>query len=93
MKTNPEKLKTAAAIGATAFREGRARIPGQDPQLNTLLKSLVNSQVGDYIPYLKAWLNAWDQANMQDFPKTDAVKMVEPRRFIKYYGMRHTHTP
>jgi hypothetical protein len=58
----------AAALGTKAFNDGFACIPILDQSFVDLLALLPNqppgSMVGAAIPLLKAWVRAWNAANL-----------------------------
>jgi hypothetical protein len=58
-----DKVQQAAILGAQAFKDGLRRVPVTDKNLNALL---AGNQVGEGLPVLKAWTQAWDKANLAD---------------------------
>ena len=54
-------VMSAAILGTIAYRQGRARVPGADAELNDLIKGLSFKET---VPVLKAWMNSWDAANL-----------------------------
>lgn len=58
-----DKFERAAQLGKAAFEAGKARVPAHDAAVLELLKG---KPVGDKdtLPILKAWLRAWDKANL-----------------------------
>jgi len=52
----------AFSLGVTAFKNGKKRVPAHD---NVLLEQCITGlQCGESVPYLKAWLEGWDLANL-----------------------------
>ena len=53
----------AYGLGAKAFKDGKKCIPACDTLFNeTCLKS---TQVGEGVPYLKAWIKGWTIENLR----------------------------
>jgi hypothetical protein len=52
----------AYSLGVTAFKNGLKCIPAADK--NLLENCITGCQVGESIPYLKAWTEGWHDANL-----------------------------
>lgn len=59
--TKKEK-ETIYNLGITAFKNGLPCIPANDKEL--MEKYITGCQVGEGIPYTKAWLKGWHDANL-----------------------------
>lgn len=57
----PTKAQQAYQLGVQAHRNGKKRIPMQDPALIDLLRG---NQVGQGIGTLNGWLSGWDWSNI-----------------------------
>ena len=52
----------AFSFGVTAFKNSKRRVPAND---NIFLEECIRGlEVGEGIPYSKAWLEGWDLANL-----------------------------
>ena len=52
----------AYSLGVQSFKNGKKRIPAHD---KTFLEDCIKDcQVGEGVPYSKAWLLGWDHANL-----------------------------
>jgi len=58
---NGSVLLAFATCGTQAFNEGKERTPCLDVNCMGMIKAC-KFNVGDAIPYLNAWLEAWDDA-------------------------------
>ena len=62
-RDDKETKKTlASTAGKIAFQAGHKRIPSNDKNLLTILKTL---KVGESVEILLAWLKAWDSASLK----------------------------
>ena len=59
--TTEAKVIAAAVYGTLAFKNGIMRAPAMDKNIDQLL---AGNQVGEGLPVLKAWIKAWDCANL-----------------------------
>ena len=51
-------------FGQVAFDKGKKRVPCLDANIMNMIEGL---RVGEGIPLLDAWLNGWDNANLNMF--------------------------
>ena len=58
---NNGKIFEASILGTMAFNNGLKRIPCIDEKLMNLIDS---NEIGDSIPFMKAWTKSWDNANL-----------------------------
>lgn len=49
-------------LGVTAFKNGLPAIPANDKEL--MKKYIKGCQVGEGLPYIKAWVKGWHSANL-----------------------------
>ena len=59
---NKLKKDIAYSLGVTAFKNGLKCIPAGDKDL--MENCIKGCQVGEGIPYFKAWLKGWHDANL-----------------------------
>lgn len=59
--TQQNEILQASVLGTIAFKEGR-RIPYHDTQL---MKMTEGKAVGESLPIFRAYIKAWDNANLK----------------------------
>lgn len=55
-------IEQATQLGKAAFEAGKTRVAAHDP---ALLKLLADNRTADTLAVLKAWVRAWDVANLK----------------------------
>lgn len=61
MMTQTDKITKAWDLGKEAFRKGEPGVPALDPAFLLLLEGL---KVGESLPILQAWIDAWTEENL-----------------------------
>lgn len=69
--TKTTQILTASVFGTMAFNSGKKRVPYHDLDFNAEFKTQLNTWAKDTvegeatgIELMKAWTNAWDNANL-----------------------------
>lgn len=65
-------IEQSSQLGKAAFERGAKRVPAQDPDF---CKALYG-QNGNTLPMLKAWISAWDKANLA--APVEVVEVEDP---------------
>jgi len=75
-----EKVQQATELGQKAFESGLTSTPASDPELMKLLEGL---QTGEGTPIMKAWADAWHQANLKAPVGAEETKPLTITHFTK----------
>lgn len=60
-----ERIEKAYNIGKQDFIDGKKAIPAHSTKLMDFLKSLELKEMGDSVPFMKAWIKTWHTENLK----------------------------